>query len=254
MGAKTGLLAWTTGSVGDALRDRPAGKTSGERAQALLRRLHPGWRIEPEDDEYANLSEAAYPPEDVAYAACFPGLDIVCDRNVMIDHPSQLPAHCLAAADGRTVILHAMHSVVDWLAFAIWKDGVLLRSLSLSPDDGVMEDIGERLPFEAPYWAGEHPLDPDPDWPDQAPYPLPFHPLDLGEEALRALFGFIIEGFPEPGDIDAFDVPVHRFRLTDPKGPPPEQREAERDACIAAMGPPRVFRMEGGRFVEVDGL
>ncbi|WP_435819766.1 DUF6928 family protein [Micromonospora taraxaci] len=26
------------------------------------------------------------------------------------------------------------------------------------------------------------------------PYPLPFHPLGLGEQALRALFGFIIEG------------------------------------------------------------
>ncbi|MGW3628080.1 DUF6928 family protein, partial [Streptomyces sp. NPDC000880] len=29
-----------------------------------------------------------------------------------------------------------MHSVVDWLAFAVWEDGRLIRSLSLSPDDG----------------------------------------------------------------------------------------------------------------------
>ncbi|WP_405605221.1 DUF6928 family protein [Streptomyces sp. NBC_01410] len=38
---------------------------------------------------------------------------------------------------------------------------------------------------------------------DEEPYPLPFHPLDLGEEALRALCGFIQEGRPEPDDVDA---------------------------------------------------
>jgi hypothetical protein len=38
--------------------------------------------------------------------------------------------HLIAAAAGRRVVLHAMHSVVDWLAFAVWEDGRLLRSLS----------------------------------------------------------------------------------------------------------------------------
>ena len=27
----------------------------------------------------------------------------------------------------------------------------------LSPDGGILEDIGERLPFEEPFWSGHHP-------------------------------------------------------------------------------------------------
>jgi hypothetical protein len=36
--------------------------------------------------------------------------------------------------------------------------------------------------------------------PDEPPYPLPFHPLELAEDALRALFGFNYEGVTNPGD------------------------------------------------------
>lgn len=75
----------------------------------------------------------------------------------MIDFPSQLPEHLVAASAGRRLVLHAMHSVVDWLAFAVWEDGGLVRSLSLSPDSGIIENIGEPLPFELPYWAGDRP-------------------------------------------------------------------------------------------------
>jgi len=64
-------------------------------------------------------------------------------------------------------------------------DGRLVRSLGVSPDTGIVEDIGEPYPFERPYWAGEHPVTST--FPGQGPYPLPFHPLDLDEEALRAL-------------------------------------------------------------------
>lgn len=64
--------------------------------------------------------------------------------------------------------------------------------------------------FELPYWAGEHPVEPWPDEDDE-PYPLPFHPLELGEDALRALFGFVQEGMPGPDDIDEHSVPMHGF-------------------------------------------
>ncbi|MDG6103769.1 hypothetical protein Daura_24375 [Dactylosporangium aurantiacum] len=102
------------------------------------------------------------------------------------------------------------HSVVDWLAFAVWDDGRLVRSLSLAPDHGVIEDLGDPLP----YWRGEHPVDPHPD-----PYPLPFHPLDLGERALVELFGFYAEGLlsgdaPEP-PVDAWEVELPGFRWRD---------------------------------------
>ncbi|WP_234325325.1 DUF6928 family protein [Streptomyces sp. NRRL WC-3626] len=107
----------------------------------------------------------------------WPGVEVIGDQEVMIDAPSQLPEHLVAASAGRRLVLHAMHSVVDWLAFAVWEDGRLVRSLSLSPDSGIIENIGEPLPFELNYWAGDRP----PyviAWPDkdEEPYPLPFHP------------------------------------------------------------------------------
>ncbi|MFG2262275.1 DUF6928 family protein [Streptomyces sp. NPDC048720] len=139
-------------------------------------------------------------------------MDFIGDQRVMIDRPSELPEHLVTASAGRRLVLHAMHSVVDWLAFAVWEDGRLVRSLSLSPDSGVIEDVGEPLPFELPYWAGDRPVVP---WPDEEeePYPLPFHPLDLGEDALRALCGFVREGRPEPDDLDTDGIRLHGYRV-----------------------------------------
>jgi hypothetical protein len=209
-----------------------------EAAKALLHRIYPDWQIEPYEgaDAVSELSESVYPQEDIAYAACFPGLEILCDRNVMTDYPSQLPQHYLDAARGRTIVLHAMHSASDAFAFALWKDGELVRSLGLSPHGGISEDLGERLEFEETYWAGEHPVQPaTPGWSGSDAYPLPFHPLALGQAALRALVGFVIEGRREPGDIDAITVPVHGFALHDPASPTQEQRQAERLTLITRM-------------------
>lgn len=221
-----------------------------------MRRLHPGWTLDADGVPglVDNLMEATYPPEDIAYAASLAGVEILCDQRLMIDRPSLLARRFLDAARGRTVVLHAMHSVVDWLAFAVWTDGALVRSLSVSPDGGIQEDIGGPLAFEAPIWAGAHPVERIAGRPNQDPYPLPFHPLEMGEEALRALFGFVLEGKQNPEDVDAFDIPVHGFRLIDPAGPTPGERKAQRDALIAQMSPPRYFRMQpDGSMSEIDG-
>jgi hypothetical protein len=66
------------------------------------------------------------------------------------------------------------------------------------------------LAFEAPYWAGEHPVEPDDD-DDDEPYPLPFHPLDMAEDALRALFGFTYEGVPLEDDPDLEKITLAGF-------------------------------------------
>jgi hypothetical protein len=126
---------------------------------------------------------------------------------------------------------------------AIWENGTLVRSLCVSPGDGVLENIGEPYDFEVPYWAGEHPVVPVPGWPSQGPYRLAFHPLSLGEDALRALFGFILEGYREPGDIDPFEVRMHEFRVSDPTGQQQAEREAAMKQAIAQMGTPRRFRL-----------
>jgi hypothetical protein len=248
MGAKTGLLAFADQNVVAALR--AATGSDRDETAALVRRVHPGYTIESIEDGF--LGDTVYPPHEIIYAATLSGIDVLCDQRFMIDHPSQLPPHLIDLAAGRRIVLHAMHSVVDWLAFAIWEQGTLVRSLSLSPDSGIIENIGEPLDFEQPYWAGEHPVLPTTGWPDEGPYPLPFHPLDLGEDALRSLFGFIIEGRPQPDDVNPYNVPLHGFRAIDPSGEEQAAREAMM-AVVRQMAPPRRFHYVDGVLVEIDG-
>ncbi|MFC9158595.1 DUF6928 family protein [Streptomyces bauhiniae] len=248
MGAKTGFLVYADGDVPGLLRQM--GTADLEQTANMMRRLYPGWEIE--ESEGSKLSGGVYPPEGMAYAASWPGLEFIGDQRVMINLPSDLPEQLVAASAGRRLVLHAMHSVVDWLAFAVWEDGRLVRSVSLSPDSGIIENIGEPLPFELPYWSGDRPADVI-RWPDEdeEPYPLPFHPLELGEDALRALCGFVLEGHLESDDIDADNIHLHGFRVRDPRGLDP----AEQQAAMEAMSPPRFFTVSpDGSLIERDGL
>jgi hypothetical protein len=138
----------------------------------------------------------------------------VCSGELAIDRPSTLDRRFLEVGAGRTIYLDAMHSVVDWFAFAVWEsDGPLRRALSLSPDSGILENIGDPLPFEEPYWAGDHrAVDPGDD-DDEHPYPFAFDPLELGEEALGTLFGFVYEGPPSVDTIDPEDITLAAFAL-----------------------------------------
>lgn len=151
-----------------------------------MRRLHPGREIE--RCEGSNLGNGVYPPEGTVCAASRPGVEFIGDQEVTIDAPSRLPEHLAAASTGRRLVLRAMHSVVDWPAFAAWEDGRLVRSLSLSPDGGIIENIGEPLPFELPHWAGDRPADITP-WPgeEEEPYALPLHPLERRGRAAGTL-------------------------------------------------------------------
>ncbi|MCF6522104.1 hypothetical protein [Streptomyces sp. JJ36] len=232
MGARSGLLIYTDGEEAPGLL-RQVGTADPRRTSALVRRLHPGWEIAP--GEGSELSEV-YPPPGRVRAASWPGVDVVSDRGVMAGPPSQLPQRYVEASADRRLVLHAMHSVVDWLAFAVWEDGRLIRSLSLSPDDGIEENVGVPLRFELPYWAGEYPVDVMP-WPDEeAPYPLPFHPLDMGEDALRALCGFTLEGLPAPGDVAADDIELYGFDVREPGRCRPAEQPAERSTARQDAG------------------
>lgn len=215
MGAKTALLAYAAKDSVESLRQ--AREFDPAATLALVAATHPAWEGTASSD--GDLFDGCYPPEGTVYAGSFPGIDILCDLDVMDYLPSEFPVRYLDAAAGRRVILHAMHSVTDTFAFAIWKNGSLVRSLCLSPDDGIVENIGNPLPFEAPYWAGEHPAG------DR--YPLPFHPLELGgEAALREFFGFIIEGRRQPTDIDAESVKLAGFQIP-PANPVTKEMLAE---------------------------
>jgi hypothetical protein len=134
----------------------------------------------------------------------------VAAKEFAIDYPSKLPQRYIDAGGNGAVYLHAMISTVDWFAYAQWTNGRLVRSLSVCPDSGVMEDIGRRFPFEEPYWSGRYPATDDDDAPNA--YPLPFHPLDLGEAALRQLFGYQLEGFVDPALLEPESVPLVKYK------------------------------------------
>src|SRR4051794_12478698 len=96
-------------------------------ADELVRRASPGDDVTPIGE--GTLLDWIYPPDDVTYAAVLAGTDLLCDRRLVLDGPSELPEHLRKAGAGRRIIMHGMHSVVDWLCSAVWEDGVLVRSL-----------------------------------------------------------------------------------------------------------------------------
>ena len=202
MGAKTCLVAQTQGDARRILAEYPEVQESA--TASFVAALFPDAGFGA--PVAADLSYTYLSDKSVA-AGCFPGLRIVVAAEVAIDRPSEL--HPRFIAEKGLTVLHAMHSVSDWFAFAVWKDGVLIRSLSVAPDEGVIENIGERLDFEKPYWEGARPaIEPDEE-PDG--YPLPFHPLELGEEALCNFFGFQLEGFVDATLLEPQRIPMLRF-------------------------------------------
>jgi Family of unknown function (DUF6928) len=205
MGAKTWMLVYADSNAREALKTKP--QLDRRSTQRLAATLFATEKLEDMGD--GDLSYTC-PPDNELHIGCFQSISVIAAKEFGIDYPSRLPGRFIMAAGKGTVTLHAMHSVVDWFAFAQWTNGKLLRSLSLSPDSGVMEDIGKRLPFEEPYWSGEHPAGGEEE--EEDGYPLPFHPLDLGEAALRELFGYQLEGYLDPSLLEPASVPLVRYR------------------------------------------
>jgi hypothetical protein len=189
----------------DVLRAAPVLDRSA--TVALVERLFPGEAVTEVGD--ALLADAINPAEGVVYVGCFPGLDIVCGWQLVRERPSESTERIVAGPTRRMAYLHAMHTGVDWCTFAIWTDGALVRGLSVSAGSGIVEDLGDRLTFEEPYWAGEREDCPD----DEGAHPLAYHPVALGREALHALFGFRIEGHEEIDDVDPEIVPLVGYRM-----------------------------------------
>lgn len=204
MGAKTWMLVLADSNARDALASKPT--LDRKATQKLADTLFPGEKLVPIGD--GDLSYTS-PPGHEVHIGCFPGVSVVAAKEFGIDYPSKLHQRFIAAGGSGVVTLHAMHSVVDWFAYATWENGKLLRSLSLSPDSGIMESIGQRLPFEEPYWSGAHPAVDDT---EEETYPFPFHPLDLGEAALKDRFGYQLEGYIDASLLEPESIPLVRYR------------------------------------------
>ncbi len=209
MGAKTWMLVYAGSNAREALSANL--QLDREATQRLASTLFPGEKLEPLGD--GSLFYTC-PPDNELHIGCFPGVSVVTAKEFGIDYPSKLYQRFITAGGSGTITLHAMHSVVDWFAYAIWANGKLLRSLSLSPDSGILENIGQRLPFEEPYWSGEHPAVDTEEEKDA--YLFPFHPLELGEAALLELFGYQLEGYSGTWLLEPEMIPLVRYKRSRP--------------------------------------
>ena len=195
MGAKVWMLVYSNGDVLSLWNSAP--EPTKDRHQAICKTLFPTKKF----TEIDNVTLAfANPRHGNVHITDLGAVLIVATEAAAIDNPSKLPASLINYPGYQYTYLFAMHSVVDWFAFAIWKNGNIVRSLSLSPDSGIIEDIGEHLLFEQDYWSGKQDAIDSED--DKASYPLPFHPLDFGEHVLLNLLGYQYEGLESLNKVD----------------------------------------------------
>lgn len=205
MGAKTWMVVYSNGDVPSIWGKEP--KQINDRYTEILSALFPNKKFN--KLENGNLAFTC-PQDHNVQIADFGDLIIVATSAVAIDNPSKIPRQYLEFANFKYTYVFAMHSVVDWFAFAIWENGNLIRSLSLSPDSGIIEDIGAHLSFEEEYWDNKHPaVDPED---EEDTYPLPFHPLDFGENTLLQLMGYQYEGIESLNKVDPEIITMQCFR------------------------------------------
>lgn len=203
MGASTRLAVYSAGNPRRFLSGRPV--LNREASQKLAEKLFPDKVLLKCDD--GNLTEAC-PSRGEIYVGCFPGVTVVSAAEFPSDFPSRLAPRWLDSGIGRVLHLHVMSGADGGFAYGIWQDGKLSRSLSLAPETGIIEELGERQAFELGYWAGQHA--------DSVVLrenaPLLFHPTDLGEAALFEFFGYQLEG-EEEGLFDPGVVPLMHFAM-----------------------------------------
>ncbi len=114
-----------------------------------------------------DLAGVLSPPPGAAFAASHPGVDVLVSRRLWDDRPD-----LAEMSRGRHAVLFLTSPVTDWVTFASWTDGEIVRARSANERRGVVQDIGAPLPFELPGLS----------------------PAALGERALRWLAGI---GEPE---------------------------------------------------------
>jgi hypothetical protein len=150
--------------------------------------------------------ENADPRGKSVLVGVYPSVTLVAANALAIDVPSEIDPQFIKHGQAGRMTLHAQHSVSDWTAFAWWEEGALKRSLSVAPDNGIIEDIGEKLSFEATFWSPSEQI-----YPPEANFPYG-HPLELGELALVHFIGTQYEGYAEDWLWDTFDLRICAFK------------------------------------------
>lgn len=203
MGAKAWFAAYYNHDPKDVLVKNP--ELDREACVSLAKKLLPGVALQEKEDGSLDLLN---PGKREIFVGVYGDLKIIAHEDFSGEFPSRIGKHWHSAELGSTTYVHATHSVVDWCAFGLWNEGTLVRALSVSPDGGVREDIGNKLLFETPFWDGSSALEDDED------YPLPFHPLELSAAALLAILGFQFEGHPDDWVCDPMEIPIMKFEIS----------------------------------------
>jgi hypothetical protein len=133
---------------------------SDQHADALCDALVPGLYRR---SEASALSSAIYPQNGDLHLASYRSSAIICEQDIacaFFDGKKHLWRHraSQAAASARDKILEhfadreitalVLHSVVDLWGYAVYRDGVMIRCAAGAADDGIICDMGARLPEE----------------------------------------------------------------------------------------------------------
>lgn len=157
-----------------------------------------------ESPGFSTLEQDGFPSRGEINIGTFEQGTVVATRDAVLFNPTKLAKRYLNAPLGRDLVLLTQQSVRDMFAFGHWIDGQLRRSISVNPVGKVWESIGEPEPFEKPFWAGDRGAGSD--------YPLPFHPLDMAEAAIRTYLGIYVEGQPTPGLVGPDRIQLEMFK------------------------------------------
>ncbi|AZQ32128.1 hypothetical protein EJ357_47570 [Streptomyces cyaneochromogenes] len=196
MGSKVSVLAFAHQTPREVLHSELVDDAVSSRR--LVERILPDQGMEPVGP--VTLDEALWPLPGIACAGSFEGLELITSQDLRERRPSDLTDDIHRWGDDRSAFAVFMDSIVGWAAFAMWDHGRLRRSVSISHEEGIIEDEGVRFTFEQTYWDRS------------LSSRLGFHPIELGNEALRAFFGFVLEGRWDQHCIDPEEIAVTEYR------------------------------------------
>lgn len=204
-------------------------------ARAVLTALFPGRIGDPLPP--ADLLTASYPEYGRVYAGTFGDTTVVCGQDLL--ELTDLIAAVAVAGAGRTAVRLQVNSVADSAALEILGPaGETVREVMLVGEQGVVVDDGEHLDFERSFWAGEE--DPEGAFAIVNGRDMPFDVIDFGQEALRALFGFVVDNDRRPGDLDARRVLLHGFVIAADPDDPADIAQARSGGVVPDL-PPDAF-------------
>lgn len=203
MGWSVALACSTAGTAAEAFR--PGLTQDPGAAAALARRLYPEYTVVETGDTV--LDFALWPYEDELFVGAYGEALVVCDRRLFrVDEQARGLADEIARAlPGGSCGVLVLHSVVSGCWFRWYEDNRPRRDVFVTADDGVVVDLGDRLPAEQPFWTGIDAGAPD--------VPLPFDYEEYGLALAREhLFG---QGIAErgPDGFLALELPLRRFKL-----------------------------------------